>query len=109
MADVTAHDIITGMPEAFVPANADGINADVQFHLTGDDGGDWVVTVQDGRCTVRQGTVPNPRVNLTADAQTFVGVVTGSMNPMMAMMRGRLKVKGDMALAARFPKLFGVD
>ncbi len=108
MAEVTAQDILTGMPAAFIPANADGINADIQFHLTGNDGGDWVVTVQNGRCTVRQGTVPNPRVNLTADARDFVGVVTGKTNPMMAMMKGRLKVKGDMALAARFPKMFGV-
>lgn len=106
MADLTAQQILTGMPSAFIPANADGINADIQFHLTGQQGGDWVLSVQNGQCTVRQGTTANPRVNLTADAQEFVGVATGKVNPIMAMMKGKLKVKGDMALAARFPQMF---
>jgi putative sterol carrier protein len=106
MADLTAKDIITGMPSHFNPAHADGINADVQLHLTGNQGGDWVVSLRSGQCSVNPGTVVNPRVNLSADAQDFVGVVTGRLNPMMAYMMGKLRVQGDMALAARFPSLF---
>ncbi len=107
MADLTAKDIIAYMPERFNPAHADGINADMQLHLTGNDGGDWVVSVRSGECTVSSGTVPNPRVNLSADARDFVSVVTGKMNPMMAYMMGKLRVQGDMTLAARFPSMFG--
>jgi putative sterol carrier protein len=107
MADLTAKDIIAGMPRHFKPASADGINADVQLHLTGIQGGDWVVSLRSGHCSVAPGTVSNPRVNLSADAQDFVGVVTGRVNPMMAFMTGRLRVQGDMALAARFPNMFG--
>jgi putative sterol carrier protein len=109
MADLTPRDIITHMPAAFVPAKADGVSADVQLHLTGDQGGDWVVSVRSGQCTVTQGTVANPKLNLTADARDFVGVVTGRVNPVMAFMSGKLKVKGDMSLAARFPSFFGAS
>ncbi len=107
MADLTAKDIVAYMPAHFNPAHADGINADLQLHLTGNDGGDWVVSLRSGQCSVAPGTVANPRVNLSADAQDFVNVVTGRMNPMMAFMMGKLKVQGDMALAARFPSMFG--
>jgi putative sterol carrier protein len=107
MADLTAKDIVTRMPTHFNPAQADGINADVQLHLTGNQGGDWVVSLRSGHCSVAPGTVANPSVNLSADAQDFVGVVTGRVNPMMAFMMGKLKVQGDMALAARFPSMFG--
>ena len=107
MADLTARDIVTGMPRHFNPAQADGINADVQLHLTGSQGGDWVVSLRSGQCSVAPGTVANPRVNLSADAQDFVSVVTGRVNPMMAFMTGKLRVQGDMALAARFASMFG--
>ena len=107
MAELTAKDIVAEMPRHFKAANADGINADVQLHLTGNEGGDWVVSLRSGRCSVSPGSVANPRVNLSADARDFVGVVTGRVNPMMAFMTGKLRVEGDMALAARFASMFG--
>ncbi len=107
MGELTAKDIIAEMPQHFNPAHADGINADVQLHLTGNEGGDWVVKLRSGQCSVAPGSVANPRVNLSAEAQDFVGVVTGRMNPMMAYMTGKLRVQGDMALAARFASMFG--
>jgi putative sterol carrier protein len=106
MAELTAQDIIMAMPTAFNAASANGLNANVQLRLAGDQGGDWVVGVHNGACTVQPGTVPNPQVTLNADAQDFVGVVTGRLNPMTAFMTGRLRVQGDMGLAARIPSLF---
>jgi putative sterol carrier protein len=106
MADLTAQEIVMAMPKAFNAASADGLNADLQLRLAGDQGGDWVVGVRNGACTVQPGTVPNPQVTLNADAQDFVGLVTGQLNPMTAFMTGRLRVQGDMGLAARFPSLF---
>ncbi len=103
---MTPQDIISALPGAFVPSAADGVNADVQLHLTGDQGGDWVVSVQNGACKVRPGTIANPRLNITSDAQDFVSLVTGRLNPMMAFMMGKLKVQGDMGLASRFPSMF---
>jgi putative sterol carrier protein len=103
---MTPHDIITALPTVFVPARADGINADVQLHLTGDQGGDWVVSVRNQTCTVALGTTTNPRLHITSDAQDFVNLVMGKTDPMMAFMTGRLRLKGDISLATRFPGLF---
>lgn len=38
-------------------------------------------------------------VTLTADAETFQGMLSGEINPTSAFMTGRLSVDGDMGLA----------
>lgn len=40
-------------------------------------------------------------VTLTADRETFEGILDGSVNPTMAFMTGKLKVDGDMGAAMR--------
>ena len=38
-------------------------------------------------------------VTLTADVETFQGMLSGDVNPTMAFMQGKLSVDGDMGLA----------
>ena len=40
-------------------------------------------------------------VTMTADAETFEEILTGSLNPTAAFMSGKLKVDGDMGAAMR--------
>lgn len=40
-------------------------------------------------------------VTLTADRDTFEGLLTGDVNPTSAFMTGQLKVDGDMSLAMK--------
>jgi len=40
-------------------------------------------------------------VTLTADAETFQGILSGDLNPTAAFMGGRLKVDGDMGMAMK--------
>ena len=42
-------------------------------------------------------------VTLTADAETFQGIMSGDTNPTSAFMTGKLKVDGDMGLAMKLP------
>lgn len=44
---------------------------------------------------------------LTADAETFQGILAGDVNPTTAFMTGRLKVDGDMGLAMKLGSLLG--
>ncbi len=91
---------------AFQPEKAAGINAKVQFHITGNQGGDWVATIQNQQLSVEQGTTPNPNLTLGADTQDIFNVVSGKLNPMQAFMQGKVQVKGDMGLAMRLLDLF---
>ena len=40
-------------------------------------------------------------VTMTADADTFQGIIDGSTNPTSAFMTGKLKVDGDMGMAMK--------
>ncbi len=94
------------MPKAFRPEKAQGVQAVIQYHLSGEQGGDWVVTLQDGVCEVREGSAENPKLTLSAEAQDYIDVVTGKLNAMSAFADGKLKLKGDLALAMKLQTYF---
>lgn len=91
---------------AFQPENAAGIDAKVQFHITGNQGGDWVATIRDQKLVVEQGVTTNPNLAISADTQDIFNLVGGKLNPMQAFMQGKVQVKGDMGLAMRLASVF---
>jgi len=44
---------------------------------------------------------------LSADAETFQGMLSGDVNPTMAFMSGKLSVDGEMGLAMKLAGVFG--
>jgi len=46
-------------------------------------------------------------VTLTADRDTFEGILNGDVNPTMAFMQGKLAVDGDMGLAMQLGSALG--
>lgn len=106
MSELTARDVIMRMPEAFRPEQAQGVNATIQYSLTGEGGGDWYVVIAEGKCSVHEGRAEKADVTLTMDARDFVDIATGKLDAMRAFMGGRLKVSGNMMLATRLTSFF---
>ncbi len=106
MTELMIQDLMDRLPSAFLADKAAGIDASVLFNLTGPKGGQWVVTIQNQVCTVEKGTIPNPKLTLTADAQDCLDIFTGKLDGMKAFMRGKLKVSGDFGLAMKLTGLF---
>lgn len=106
MTDLTVQELMERMPQALIAEKAQGIDVVVQYHLTGDEGGDWIITIKDGRCTVVPGTAPQTSLTLSGDAQNYKRVLTGKLNPMAAFMTGKLHLKGDKNLAIMLISLF---
>jgi putative sterol carrier protein len=104
--DITVQELMNRMPKAFKPEAATGVNAVVQYHLTGNEGGDWVIDIHDTTIDVKPGTAPNPKVTLTADAQDYKDVIMGRTNAMQAFMQGKVKLAGDLGLAMKLPNMF---
>ena len=91
---------------AFQPENAAGIDARIQFHITGAQGGDWVANIQNQKLVVEPGVTQNPSLSISADTQDIFSLIGGRMNPMQAFMQGKVQVKGDMNLAMRLLSVF---
>jgi len=106
MGDITVKELVLNHEKAFMPEKAAGVNAVIQYHLTGEDGGDWIITLADGKCKVAEGTAENPTMTLTADAKDFKDVLTGKVNGMQYFMQGKLKLAGDLNLAMKLTTFF---
>ena len=103
---MTPADIFKEMSANLNPDAAKGMNATIQFNLSGDTGGQWYVAIKDGKADVQQGTAPSANMTLSMTAQDYVDMVMGKLNGQMAFMSGKLKISGDMGLAMKMQTLF---
>ncbi|MDY6831412.1 MAG: SDR family NAD(P)-dependent oxidoreductase [Thermodesulfobacteriota bacterium] len=104
--DVTPQVVFDMMPGAFKPEAAAGVNAVFQYCISGPAGGDWNVTVKDGKCQVEKGTAKKPTCTIKMADDNFVRMVTGKLNPMKAYSSGDLKIEGDVMKSQLIEKLF---
>lgn len=104
----TVQEIFDSIEEGFDPAKAEGVDAIFQFDITGDGGGKYWIKVVNKQAEVNQGEHPSPTMILTSSAQDYIALVNGDLNPMMAFMQGKVKVKGEMALALKLQAIFGL-
>jgi len=95
------------MPSRFKLDKAQGVNAVIQYEITGEGGGNWYATVMDGTCTVTPGTAPGPTLTLTMSGQDWLDMLAGKLSGQIAFMSGKLKLKGDMGLAMKLASIFG--
>jgi putative sterol carrier protein len=94
------------MPEAFLPEKAAGVNAVIQYELTGEGGGEWVIRIADGTCEVTEGRTESPNMTLTMDAGDYVDMISGKLDPTAAFMGGKIRLAGDFSLATRLTSFF---
>ncbi|PSR20724.1 MAG: sterol-binding protein [Sulfobacillus acidophilus] len=83
-------------------ANSQGV---YQFSLTGEDDGNYYVSVSDSGVSVVEGTAENAGVTISMAAEDFKALAAGTLNPMSAFMGGKLSVTGDMSLALKLQTL----
>ena len=106
MSDLSIQSLMERMQAAFIPEKSAGIDVTVQIELQGEGGGNWVVTISNQKCTVTQGTIANPTLKMSGDAQTVMDVFSGKQDGVRAYMQGKLRLTGDMSLAMRLAGLF---
>lgn len=105
MASVTK--IFEQMPEQFNAEKAGDFDATIQFDLSGDQGGQWYVTIADGNAAVEEGEAEDPAATIRMAGSDFADMMTGSLDPMNAFMMGKVKVEGDLNTVMKFQTLFG--
>jgi putative sterol carrier protein len=90
MSDIIDQAVVA-LNEKLAGSNFDGT---AKFDIEGEGG-----VIIDG--TGARASDEDADVTLTADVETFQGILSGDTNPTSAFMTGKLKVDGDMGLAMK--------
>lgn len=87
------------------PSKAKAIGALVVFHITGAQSGDWTLDCSKEPAVLAEGGTEGAKVEVTMSEEDFVKLANGGLNPQMAFLGGKLKVKGDMGLAIKLGQI----
>ncbi len=102
----TVKEFFRRLPEKFDPEAAEGVTAVYQFDLSGAQGGQYNLVVEDGTCTVHEGSHPDPHVVFSMSSDDCLGVLSGRLDGQSVFMSGRLRLSGDFGLAVQLKSLF---
>jgi putative sterol carrier protein len=97
---------LTDLPTKVNPAAIEGLSS--LFHFDIDGAGQYTVALNDGKLDVKEGIHgDNPSCKVTTSTENFAKLLSGDLNPMMAMMTGKLKISnpGEML---KYAKTFGI-
>jgi len=93
------------LPAKFDPKKAGDLTAVVQFKISGENGGEWVLTIKDQKLEIKGGTADSPNMTLIMKDKDYVDLVNGKLSGQKAFMTGKLKFKGDMNLGMKLQQL----
>lgn len=85
-------ELFAGMPARLKAAEAADKNSVFHFDLSGDNGGQYTVKLENGVCTVDTGLVGEPKCAVSATAADFMDIELGKLRPEMAFMMGKIKI-----------------
>ena len=96
---------IFSLPQRVSPDALEGLST--IFHFDMAEGGKYTVQVEDGKLDVAEGFAGDPSCTVATTPEVFGKLLSGDLNPMMAMMTGKLKISnpGEML---KYAKMFGL-
>jgi putative sterol carrier protein len=102
---MTAQEFFESLPSKVNPEAIAGLSS--VFHFDIGDAGQYTLNLADGKLNVAQGLEGEPSCKVSASQETLIGLLTKDVNPMMAMMTGKLKISnpGEMM---KYAKIFGL-
>lgn len=105
MSDTTARDIVLSLPDRFKASKAGDFRAIVHLLLEGEGGGEFTVTIGQGKCQVIEELTGTPDCVIRTKASVYEDTELGRSNPTMAVMMGKIKVS-NIGVATQFIPLF---
>ncbi|WP_406135460.1 SCP2 sterol-binding domain-containing protein [Streptomyces sp. NBC_01089] len=97
------------MERQFRPEAAGSLAAVIRWKITGESDVVYETTVADGTCTVTEGrSETEPRLTLTMGDADFLKLVSGNASPVTLFMLRKVKITGDVALAAGLTRYFDI-
>ena len=105
-AESTPQEGFDAMRGSFEPTKAKGVHARYQWDLSGPNGGQWWIEVNDGTYKMGEGKIPDPNVTFIARDKDWVAICHDQLSGTWAYLTGRLKIHGDQGVARKLGEMF---
>ena len=102
MADI---DIIYKLPSVFRGESQKDLDCVIFFNMSRP----MALIIKNGEAVVQEGEPEKPTLTLTMKDDFLLTLLSGKVAGMTAVMTGKLKFKGNMALAQKLSKLFDLE
>jgi putative sterol carrier protein len=102
----TVAQAIEGMALTFNPDQAKDLSATIQFHVTGEGGGEWNLNIASDQCCCERGVALDPTLTITTPADVWLAIARKEMKGAIALMTGRYKANGKLGLLMKMDKIF---
>ena len=88
----TAREIVESLETRFKPEKAEGYEGIFHLQLSGDNGGEFTISIKDQTCKVSEGLEGEPACIIRAKDKVYADVELGNTNPQMAVLMGKIKI-----------------
>ena len=92
--------------DAFRADKAKGVHASYQWELSGPNGGELWLSVNDGTYEMGRGKIDNPNVTFAASDEDWVSRSNKTLKVPWAYLTGRLKIQGSHSLVKKLDEIF---
>ena len=101
--------ILVTMTSLLNPKKARSANVIYAFRFSGEEGGEFTLSVKKGTCTLVHGIGPNATTLIECMDQTWISIAEQRLKPWQAMLRKEMKISGSKLAMMRFGGLFSGD
>lgn len=102
----TIQQAIEGMTLSINHDEVKDLKATIQFNVSGEGGGNYYLSIADGKCEFSAGVVTDPTLTIDTPAGVWLKIARKEMNGAMALMSGKYKASGKMGLLMKMDKIF---
>ncbi len=97
---------LEGMCLHFDPSAAEGLEATLQFEVSGDEPGTYHLDINRGVCTFHEGPVDDATLTIRTPSDVWQRIGSGELSGRDALMQDLYEVEGDAGLLMRMDSLF---
>jgi ferredoxin-NADP reductase len=102
----TIDGLLNFMPYVFQPNQSRGLDATFQFTFTGAEKREATITIKNRTLEIKEGLTGKPDMQITADAKTWLGFLAKEKSLLLALIRRKIRFKGNPRLLLAFGKCF---
>ena len=97
------------MPLIFNSDKGADFQANYQFTMEGDGGGQWALEIGGGKAVAKTGALESHDIEIKTKPQLWIDLTTGDLNAPMAIATRKVKLGGNMGLALKLSDLFSAE